>query len=171
VPVSAYDTRRPTVEFMNNMLLVTSVFYTHSKLLFKRIITISFIWLQTVLQFYLGFIWLASIKWTRTASVAGTLRNHSLVPSKGQVLISYARCPDWFWGPLSLLNGYSVDPSSSTRRTGHEGDYSHLPTNEVKNEWICTCINVPSTLWRVRGYAAIEVLPHILNCCHAAGIF
>jgi len=73
------------------------------------------------------------------ASAAGKLRNHGSVPGRGMRLFSYARCPEWFWAPLNLLNGYSTAPSLSVRRTGVEGDHPHLPTNEVKSERSCTC--------------------------------
>jgi hypothetical protein len=81
------------------------------------------------------------------ASVAGQLRNHGLVPGRGMRLFSYARCPDWFWAPLNLLNGYSVAPSLSVRRTGVESDHPHLPTNEVKSECSCNC--TPSYAFKV----------------------
>lgn len=136
-------------KFRNNMLLlVTYVFCTHSKSLFKPIVTIFLIWLRNALPLNLSFVQLTGIKkWTRMASVAGNLRNHGLVPGRGMGLFCYARCPDGFCAPINLLNGYSVTPSLSVRRTGIEGDHQHLPTNEVKSECTCTC--TPSYAFKV----------------------
>ena len=81
------------------------------------------------------------------ASIARKLRNHGSVPGRGTGLFSYARCSDWFCAPLNLLNGYSVAPSLSVRRTGLEGDHTHLPTNEVTS--VCSCTCTPSYAFKV----------------------
>jgi len=43
-------------------------------------------------------------------------------------------CPDWFWDPPSLSNGYWALPSR-VNRLMHEADHSPPSSVKVKNTW------------------------------------
>jgi hypothetical protein len=60
------------------------------------------------------------------------LDNQGPIPSRGRS----PSCPDWCWGPPSLLsNGYQGALSSGVKQLGHEADHSPPSSAKVKNMW------------------------------------
>jgi hypothetical protein len=73
----------------------TNFYYTHT-------------WQQTKIYLPVTRIrsWHGSVN-VVTKLLIGWLKNHGLIPGRGKRTISSLKCPDWHWGPPSLLfNGY-----------------------------------------------------------------
>ena len=55
--------------------------------------------------------------------------------SRGKKFFSSLKCPDLFWGPLSLLfGGYWTALFPGVKQLGQEADHSQPSSGEVKNE-------------------------------------